>query len=878
MKESTYRSFYHLLFDQARFGIVILNFNGEFLDVNPFICSLLGYTRKELLKLAFLNLIHPGDLVIEPFDTDPVVNGNTIVKERRLLKKDGEVITAEIHSQKLEKDRILVLIHDISGHEKAKQASEEKYRQIVETALEGFWQMDENSTTTFVNKRMTEILGYDKSEMIGKGVDSFFMAEEIPDHAVIMKERREGRGGIYERRFRRKDGSICWAKVAATPTQDENGVFSGSFALITDITKIKHTEFALRAGEEKYRQIADKTSDVIWMMNEKMEYTYVSPSIFRQRGFTPEEFLNLKPEEIYPPESRKKAIDVYAYGLQLVKEGKLPPNYSLTIELQHYCKDGSLKDSEVIISPIIDAQGNLKGGHGVSRDISERMKTGRALKESEERFRLAFQTSPDSINIHNMETGEYVEVNDGFTKLTGYTRDEVMGKTSFTTNIWGNFEDRARLIELLKRDGAVSNFETTFRFKDGTVHTGLLSASIILLNGIRHIISIVRDIEELKKAERDIVKAMESAEEASRLKTAFLNNISHEVRTPMNAILGFTELIQAENVIGPERDRFFGIITSNAKQLLSIIDDVLEISRMDSGRIPFHPGTFSLHEMMKDIHLSMNEMVVRKGLDFFYSHDDMGGTDYVITDREKVRQIITGLIDNSIKFTLKGNISFGYVKRLNEIEFFIRDSGIGIHENEIEKIFERFYQVGDVNSEGVRGAGLGLSIARGLAEVMGGTIRVESSPGSGSVFYLSVPYKETVMPPVQEETKKQFSMEDLTILVAEDEDYNYELLHVLLSKKTKLLLHAKNGAEVISLLEKQKPDIILMDLKMPVMNGYEATRKARSMFPDLRIIALTAYTQPEEERLAIEAGCCAFITKPIKKQDLIETIRRSLRN
>ncbi|MEI6884364.1 MAG: PAS domain S-box protein [Bacteroidota bacterium] len=595
MKESTYRSFYHLLFDQARFGIVILSSKGSFIDVNPFICNLLGYSHDELLKLTFFSLIYPEDIALGTAENDTVEEGNTIFKERKLLKKDGELITTEVHSRKLEKDRILVLIEDISGHEKARQAS-----------------------------------------------------------------------------------------------------------------------------EEKYRQIADNTSDVIWIMNEKMEYTYVSPSIFRQRGFTPDEFLNLKPEEIYPPESRKKAVDVYQYGLQLIKGGNLPPNFSVTIELQHFCKDGSLKDSEVIISPIIDAEGILKGGHGVSRDITERMKTDRALKESEERFRLAFQTSPDSINIHNMETGEYVEVNDGFTRLTGYTREDVTGKTSFTTNIWENFEDRARMIELLQKDGSVSNFEARFRFKDGTVHTGLLSASVIRLNGIQHIISIVRDIEKLKKAERDIVKAMETAEEASRLKTAFLNNISHEVRTPMNAILGFTELIRDEDINGPERDRFFGIITSNARQLLSIIDDVLEISRMDSGRIPFNPAAFSLHEMMEDIHLSMNEMVVRKGLGFFFSHDDMGSSNHVIADKDKIRQVITGLIGNSIKFTANGKISFGYVKRSNEIEFFVRDTGIGIHETEHEKIFERFYQVENVSVEGTRGAGLGLSIARGLAEVMGG--------------------------------------------------------------------------------------------------------------------------------------------------------------
>ena len=180
--------------------------------------------------------------------------------------------------------------------------------------------------------------------------------------------------------------------------------------------------------------------------------------------------------------------------------------------------------------------------------------------------------------------------------------------------------------------------------------------------------------------------------------------------------------------------------------------------------------------------------------------------------------------------------------------------------------------------QGVRGTGLGLSIAAGLAEVMNGSMRVESSPGSGSVLFLTIPYEVPFSTGIPDEKEKSFSMAAMTILVAEDEDYNYELLEILLSKKAKKIIRAYNGAEVINLLEIQKPDLILMDLKMPVMDGYEATLRAKEIYPDLHIIALTAYTQPEEERRAMDAGCSAFISKPIRNQDLIETIKRSIRN
>jgi len=1060
MNESNNLSFYHRLFEQAKFGFMISNFEDQILDVNPFCCSLLGIDREQMLQLTLYDFV-PDDLLWEPPDKQSIKDGETVVRECRIRKKSGEYILVESHTQKIDENLILILIHDITARDKALKISEERLHTLINSSPDIICFKDAEGRWMQVNESILELYGL-------KGVDYKGKTEfELADYTAP----------IYQDAFRNCQGSddLAWAlgktsrtsenipdvrgvihvfDVVKVPIYNPDGSRKGIVVFGRDITDIKKAENALRESEEKYRQIAEQTSDVIWMMNISMQYTYVSPSIFSQRGYTPEEFMSLKPEDIYPPASLEKVIDIYRMGQKMAKEGTVPPGYSVTAEIQHYCKDGSVRDSEVLVSPVFDSAGNLTGGHGVSRDITfrknaektnkilvdfqsrllkidslnevhdlvvqtvhhllvedivfstnidqftgigriiayagleipqnrltqalgldpfkmefymkditeeelklyqstkfkefpgglyelatrrfpklliqgverllkikkiytigyvyhdlhlggfivlcqkdlsvyagtiemivnqaaismNRIKAEISLKEVEERFRLAFQTSPDAVNINDLKTGRYIEVNEGFCSITGYSKEEVIGKSSLEINIWANPVQRAKMVELLKRNGKAINFEAVFRFKDGTCHTGLMSAAVINLNGIPHIISISRDIEEIKQAAQAILHAKEAAEEASRLKTAFLNNISHEVRTPMNAILGFTELLQSDEFDRHEKERFFSIISSNSKQLLSIIDDVLEISRMDSGRIPYNPIGFSLRELMEDIHLSMSDMVTKRGLAFYFDFNQPACPDLIISDREKIRQVITGFIGNAIKFTPRGAINFGYRRLKEEIDFYVRDTGVGIPKEEQGKIFDRFYQLNNEPTQGIRGTGLGLSIASGLAEVMNGSIRLESTPGEGSIFFLTIPFREQKPSVHSFENEKPFSMDVLTILVAEDEDNNFELLEILLAKRIKKIIRATNGKEVLSILGMQKPDLILMDLKMPVMDGYEATRQAKALFPDLRIIALTAYTQPEEERRAMEAGCAAFISKPIRNQELFETIRRSIRN
>ncbi len=743
---------------------------------------------------------------------------------------------------------------------------------LFEQSPDGIFIDDGTGYFIDVNTTLCQWLGYSRNEFLQFHISDLVGKETLQhdplQHAVL----KVGKTVIKERKFICKNGNFIPVELTARSMPDGHILVH-----VRDIS-LRHAAYlALKENEEKYRQIAENTSDVIWMMDMQMHYTYVSPSIFKQRGYTPEEFLTLKPEEIYTEESLKMVSEIYHVYSGKALHGELKRDFNMTVELEHRCKNGSTRFSEVMMNIIFDQEQRAIGIHGVSREISDRKQAEEKVREAEERFRLAFQTSPDSININRMEDGIYIEINEGFTKLSGYTAEEVIGRTSIEINIWEDPLKRDELVKLLKENNAVRNFEARFRFKDGAVRTGLMSAAIILLKGVKHIISITRDIEEIKQAETDLKQAKEKAEESSRLKTAFLNNISHEIRTPMNAILGFTDLLQSEENTEEEKDRYFGIINSNSRQLLSIIDDVLEISRMDSGRIPVNPVTFSLHELMEDIYFSMSEMIIKKDIRLVCDNCKEIISDKIFADREKIRQVIVGLIENSIKYTRKGEINFGYTLTGIKAEFYVRDTGIGIEKTECEKIFERFYQVHQGRGHETRGTGLGLSIAKGLVEMMQGEIRVESEPGQGSVFTFNVPLLKTPYTTPRIKTNEQaFSFSDLIILIAEDEEFNFEFLQILFSRKVKKIVWARNGGEVMPLVEKEHPDLILMDIKMPVLNGIDATIQLKKKFPKLPVIALTAYTQPEDERNALQAGCAAFVCKPVSPHELLETIKRIL--
>lgn len=390
------------------------------------------------------------------------------------------------------------------------------------------------------------------------------------------------------------------------------------------------------------------------------------------------------------------------------------------------------------------------------------------------------------------------------------------------------------------------------------------------------IIAIDSDITSLKNYGRELEIAKEKAEESDRLKTAFLHNISHEIRTPMNAIIGFSGLLSDQNVEADKRTQYTDIIIQSSNHLLSVINDIMRIASIEAGQENLSESQFDLNSSLEYLHeqfwLKAREQKTSLELKVSIPETEIE----LIADETKLVQVMANLIDNALKFTKKGAVTFGYTIRGNELEFFVKDSGIGIAPELHQEIFKRFHQVESTNTRKFGGSGLGLSISKAYVELMGGRIWVTSELNQGSVFYFTIPLKtanKIVTPTTGEIPDHDQDIEGLrTLLIAEDEESNFNLLKEQLSSLKVNIIRAKNGVEAVEICRTRTVDLILMDVKMPLMDGFMATRKIREFMPDIPIIAQTAYNTEADKELALESGCTSFISKPVKRDVVLSAI------
>jgi signal transduction histidine kinase/ligand-binding sensor domain-containing protein/ActR/RegA family two-component response regulator len=390
--------------------------------------------------------------------------------------------------------------------------------------------------------------------------------------------------------------------------------------------------------------------------------------------------------------------------------------------------------------------------------------------------------------------------------------------------------------------------------------------------------------EELKKINEELTTAKNQAEESDRLKSAFLANVSHEIRTPMNGILGFSELLGEEDLTPEDRKKFFHIIAQSGKQLFTVINDIIDISKIDFNQLTLKKTIFSLNALLDSISSSFENELRRMGKSEIRLITDKALSDrdsQIVTDEVRLTQILNNLIGNAVKFTGSGYIRFGYRMREQLIEFFVEDTGKGIARDKVGIIFDRFRQEEESDARVFGGAGLGLSIAKGLVELLGGSIWVDSERGKGSKFCFTLPgsiFAVGQPDPVRKESQPvSADLTGKTILVAEDIEENFELLQLMLFKLNPTLIHAKNGLQAVETCKRNSAiDLVLMDIRMPVMDGYEATREIRKIKPDLPVIAITAHAFTEEKARCIQAGCNQYITKPIDKEKLISYLNKFL--
>lgn len=510
--------------------------------------------------------------------------------------------------------------------------------------------------------------------------------------------------------------------------------------------------------------------------------------------------------------------------------------------------------------------------HELSIFIDNRRASEKATKLSK-----VVEQSMVSVVITNKE-GDIEYVNPFFTTLTGYSFEEVIGKNPRVYKSGHHTKEYYKELWNTILSGNNWEGETLNKKKNGELHWEKTVISPILNSkgDVTNFVAIKEDITERKKMIEKLVETKEKAEESDKLKTAFINNISHEIRTPLNGILGFGEFLIETDRSPEDKKEMLAYIQNSSNRLINTITDYMDMAMIVSGTMDVNKKEFFLEPLYKDILEKTKQLCDGKQLSFEAVINSEYADLKLDSDPELISKILNNLFDNALKFTEKGTISCDYKVNNGFVEFFVRDTGKGIENNKLEMIFSMFSQEDTSHTRGYEGSGLGLSIARGLVTLLGGTISVTSEKGKGSTFTFTVPYNKTEVaektPPVEE--KIVTAPVRPLILIAEDDESNYLYMQAVLKMAGYNFLLAKNGKEAVAFCQ-QRPEItlVLMDIKMPVMNGLEATKLIREFRNDLPIIATTAYAQTNSQHRFLLAGCNGYLTKPIRKEKLLAMLK-----
>jgi PAS domain S-box-containing protein len=659
--------------------------------------------------------------------------------------------------------------------------------------------------------------------------------------------------------------------VNAYPEHGRDGQIEQVVVTFINITKIKETE-------EKLQIIANNTYNWEFWENPEEEFVYHSPACREITGHGPDELIqniDLFLDMIHP-EDKQGYLDQHKDARSLLK--KRSHNFRII------AADGQTRHIEQLCQPVFDDQNNFLGVRGTNVDITERIEAREKLIESELFANAIVESTPALLYIYDLEKGENVWVNE-YHKLffEGISLESSQFKKDDITQLThpDDFEKLQSMVMLLDNSPDMDKTETEIRI----MYKGAWKWFSALISVFKtneqgkpaQILGALIDIDDRKQVEEELNVAKVKAEEASQLKTAFIDNISHEIRTPLNGIVGFGQLIAQTNITREERLSYFNVLQQSTDRLIQTVTDFMDISKITSGNMKVNKSEFFPKAILEEQLDTVNALCAKKDIRVELVMPDGHGSLKINSDHELLRKVLGHLLGNAAKFSDKGSISFGFQTKEHFLEFFVKDQGKGITKDKLENIFEAFEQEETAMTRGYEGSGLGLAIAKGITQLLGGKIWAKSAKGTGSEFFFTIPYDDRNQKDaaVILATPSVKAVKNPLILVAEDDESNMAYTTILLKKAGFRTLQAKNGKEAVNYC-KSNTDIslVLMDIKMPVINGLEATKMIKASRKDLPVIALTAYIKAGDKHLVREAGCDDYCLKPFSREDILSLIGR----
>ncbi|MBI3230778.1 MAG: PAS domain S-box protein [Burkholderiales bacterium] len=898
------------LIDATPDAIIIINQQGLIRYINQSAIVLFGYPREQLVGQS-VEMLVPLTLRDTHQNLRKTLTSQTIelrqMLQRRLpvmaLRHDGIEIPVEVSLCSAELNAQMMVVATVSDLSERKifeenlRSSEERYRQIVETAVEGVWIIDLQGKTIFVNPRLTQMLGYSEEQIIGRPLTDFMDDEGLELARVFLQQVEEGSTKRCDLKFCRADQSSLWAAMAATPVRDSEGKMSGAMAMITDVSERRNAVDALTANNQRLASIFNAVTNGVILQNEQGKIL--------ERNTAAIAMLNLDEEDGLP---QNWAL-IGENGRRLRKE-----NFPLTMAWQSGAavrdvvvgvrrEGGGIRWLSVNVEPIRDIDGKIIQMVSSFTDITERKQAADLLRESEERLQEIIEALPVALFIKDAQE-RFLMINHASEIQFGLTAANLneISATQFLQP-----EEVEMHVEL---DQRAWNSRALLECEEQLWHVGKGEKRHIRtyrkpvfdkLGHAAYLIYVCVDVTEHRRAEialRELNESLEErvanrtlqlaqakkvAEEASNSKGIFLANMSHEIRTPMNGVIGMAYLALQTELTPKQRD-YIQKIQYAGEYLLGIIDDILDFSKIEAGKMELEEGEFSIESLMQGLENVVAVRLESKDLTLKMSMAE-NLPPVLIGDQLRLSQILVNLVNNAVKFSNQGEIQVRIsLKESDEqsclLFFEVEDQGIGISEESLKKLFLSFQQADTSTTREYGGTGLGLVICKEMVQLMGGEIGVNSTLGVGSSFWFtarlglgqlsadSADKKENAVAALRN------CLQDYSILLAEDNPFNQQIASEILQQAGAQVVVVNNGLEALEQLRQQKFDCVLMDVQMPQMDGLQATRVLRNdpAFQQILIIAMTANATVQDRQACLDCGMNAFVTKPIQPMLLYETL------